>query len=105
MSKKDPKDGLSDLEYERALIIAQLIKRNVDDIIAVIDANSQSDDIYTSLAAYSSLLAVSSYMEYNLREQGITDILIESTKNSAENYALNLISEERNLGVQKKGDA
>ena len=56
MSKKNPKDGLSDLEYERALVVAELIKRNVDDIISVIEANCKSDDIYTNLAAYSSLL-------------------------------------------------
>ncbi len=105
MSKKDPKDELSDLDYERALVVAELIKKNVDDIISVITTNCKSSDIYTSLAAFSSLLAVANYMEYNLRDQQITNDVIEATKNSAESYALNLISEEKNLGVQKKGDA
>lgn len=100
MSKKK-----EDLDYQKAEEMAFLIKKNVEDIIAVAYNNIDPEDIYTGLAVYSSLLAVANYMEYKMKEEGISLDVIESTKNSAENYALNLISEEKNLGVQKKGEA
>lgn len=105
MSKNKKDDELTDSEYEKALIIAEMIKRNVEDIIAVVSANSSTGDIYSSLAAYSSLLAVANYMEFKLTEENISQQLLESTKVNAENYALDLISQEKNVGVQKKGDA
>jgi hypothetical protein len=94
-----------DKEYEEAVRLADMIQRSIADISEAVSYNIDEQDSYSMLSAYSALLTVTSYFEYRLRKNGFLNSAIEGTKAGAEDYVLNMISEELGAVTQKKGNA
>ena len=91
----------SDTKY-----LADLIKKNIQDITAaVIDNLKDEDTKFSLIAAYSGLVSVMSYFDFRLREIETSNEVIEQTKKDAEVYVLGLIAEELNMTPQKEGKA
>jgi hypothetical protein len=94
-----------DFDYDKILKISEKIQQCISDISEAVSYNTQDESPHSILSAYSALLTVTSYYEFKLRNDGITNSAIEITKNSAEKYVLTLIGEELKAIPQKKGDA
>ena len=81
-----------------------LTKKNIEDITNAVLNNLGINDSTSLVAAYYGLVAVMSYIDYRMRDNGITDAVIEQAKINAESYVLGLISEELGVAIpQKKG--
>lgn len=95
-----------DFSEEKALYVSEMIQTNMTDLIKTIYANIDEDDIYSMLAAYSSLYTMTSYIEFKLRyDFNVENSLIETARAGAENYMVNMVSKELGLNPQKKSDA
>lgn len=96
---------MKDDEYQKILELSEKIQKCISDITEAVYYNIDDNDPQSLLTVYSSLLTVTGYFEFKLRNDNIDNEAIEITKNSAEKYVLSLISEELGSVQQKKGDA
>lgn len=94
-----------DIDYDKVLRLSEKIQQCISDITEAVHYNIQDETDESLLSAYSALVTVTSYYEFKLRNDGVTSQAIEITKDSAEKYVLNLISQELKATPQKKGDA
>jgi hypothetical protein len=96
---------LKDDEYEKILELSERIQKCISDITEAVYYNLHDEDPQSVLLVYSSLLTVTGYFEFKLRNENVDNEAIEMTKSSAEKYLLSLISQELGSVQQKKGDA
>ncbi len=88
----------------KATKLSKNIQKNIHDLTDVIIKNLDEND-ESMLAAYSALVSLMYYFDFRLRDRGTTEKIISEAKENAEEYVLELISEELGAYTQKKGNA
>lgn len=90
---------------ETAIEMANLINRNIQDVTKTITLNIDYSKPHTVLSAYAAVYTVAQYFEYKLSQFGISPGAIQTAKQGADKYVVDVISGDLEKFPLDKGDA
>lgn len=85
--------------------MAKLINKNISAVTAVITENIEPEKIETVLSAFAGVYTVAQYYEYKLSKLNIPPQAVETAKEAAEKYILDIIATDLNSFKIEKGEA